>query len=549
MFSDSTHIPKLNLSEKVFKIKKNQRPKNIKLIDIYDVLITWYYILEVFREEEYEKLVKIAKVSLSLCLNYFVIRPKESNILENLSIYEDETVFKIKKSILSFDVLEKSPLYYFNEKLNSINLYDIEKVKDYCSDLLEKYYYTYGYDQNYKLIVDACFHLSMLKFNIISTEQVNQNIIDKIKKISAPKEIQDKIENVESYLKDRVNSTFNFYGDKMNDIEKDAIKLLDKYYLNYGFDENLSIIDSCIVLSIENMGLSNDFVIEESIYDKIKNLNEKRTLLLSDYTEKIKVEEIPIHDTSNIRVKLDKNYVYRFSQKYDSSIPNHFIKEIFCFNKLGRNYTLCKSDNFYILVSERIQGQSLCSFINEGNLNENNLKKIMKSILLEIKELQSFKIIHNDIKCENIIINSDYETKIIDFEFSSVLLNHKRKKPDIGGSCAYCAPERFADFPPNIKSDIWSLGVMFAEMIRVCKVGITKEFIDGNFRYEPLFNLGCGRREFINSLSKFDKNFLKERICVNDNSVIEFCSLMLNKCISKRKSVEKILKHEWINCD
>lgn len=81
-------------------------------------------------------------------------------------------------------------------------------------------------------------------------------------------------------------------------------------------------------------------------------------------------------------------------------------------------------------------------------------------------------VVHRDIKCENLLLDKDYNIKITDFGFArSGMLPDKDQKMPLSetycGSYAYACPEILTGTPYIAqKSDIWSLGVVLYVMVR-----------------------------------------------------------------------------------
>lgn len=119
-------------------------------------------------------------------------------------------------------------------------------------------------------------------------------------------------------------------------------------------------------------------------------------------------------------------------------------------------------DNKYIyLVMEYCPGGELFQMIaNQENqtFNESKAAEIMHKLVNAINHCHANRIIHRDIKAENIMIGKDGEIKLIDFGLAYT----KRKGEsvhEIAGTPFYMAPEiLMGDY--SFPVDIWSLGVL-----------------------------------------------------------------------------------------
>ena len=82
-----------------------------------------------------------------------------------------------------------------------------------------------------------------------------------------------------------------------------------------------------------------------------------------------------------------------------------------------------------------------------------------------VQYLHTKKIAHRDIKLDNIMVNENYDVKIIDFGFS--LFTTKNKKLNLHcGTPSYMAPELVAkkDYLGS-PVDVWALGVLLYKML------------------------------------------------------------------------------------
>ncbi len=89
---------------------------------------------------------------------------------------------------------------------------------------------------------------------------------------------------------------------------------------------------------------------------------------------------------------------------------------------------------------------------------------IMKQIIKGYQELARNNTIHRDLKPANILINGGY-FKICDFGFSKVIKDPTVANKTCVGSPIYMAPQILDKKDYSAKCDIWSLGIIFYELL------------------------------------------------------------------------------------
>ncbi|GEM_PF-4823968 len=106
-----------------------------------------------------------------------------------------------------------------------------------------------------------------------------------------------------------------------------------------------------------------------------------------------------------------------------------------------------------------------------GKMSEQEVRKVIHDVAAGLAYLHERDIIHQDIKPDNILIDSAGNYVITDFGISTRARSTLRKSvaassANSGGTIAYMGPERFGKEPAPIKaSDIWSLGAMCYELM------------------------------------------------------------------------------------
>ncbi|MCM8804166.1 MAG: serine/threonine protein kinase [Candidatus Omnitrophica bacterium] len=128
-------------------------------------------------------------------------------------------------------------------------------------------------------------------------------------------------------------------------------------------------------------------------------------------------------------------------------------------------YKIGKKNGLYYIIMEYISGKSLRLMLNNLEIFPDKILYILIKVGEGIKYIHSKKVVHNDIKPENIIVGNDLkEIKIIDFGFAEKISFLKKKRSLIGGTEKYIAPERKKGII-DLRSDIYSYGVLLEEYL------------------------------------------------------------------------------------
>ena len=107
---------------------------------------------------------------------------------------------------------------------------------------------------------------------------------------------------------------------------------------------------------------------------------------------------------------------------------------------------------------------SLATFIRSGNrLNETQLRDIMACCLMGLTYLHAKKIIHRDIKPDNLFLSEQGVIKVGDFGLAAQLNSSASRRSAMCGTPLYMAPEVFKE-QTCLASDLWSLGISAIEL-------------------------------------------------------------------------------------
>ena len=118
------------------------------------------------------------------------------------------------------------------------------------------------------------------------------------------------------------------------------------------------------------------------------------------------------------------------------------------------------------LVMEYMEGVSLAQYIKQkGRLSVKESYSIMKKLLDALEYSHSKGVIHRDIKPQNVFILENLEVKLSDFGIAKMESSDLTKPGMVLGTPVYMSPEQIRAEKVDARSDLFSAGVIFYEMI------------------------------------------------------------------------------------
>ncbi|XP_055827589.1 serine/threonine-protein kinase TIO [Solanum dulcamara] len=237
--------------------------------------------------------------------------------------------------------------------------------------------------------------------------------------------------------------------------------------------------------------------------------------------------------------------VYKGRRKYTGQtvamkfIPKHgksekdihnLRQEIEILRKLKHENIIEMLDSFespqeFCVVTEFAQGELFEILEDDKCLPEEQVQAIAKQLVRALHYLHSNRIIHRDMKPQNILIGAGSIVKLCDFGFARAMSTNTVVLRSIKGTPLYMAPELVREQPYNHTADLWSLGVILYEL----------------FVGQPPF--------YTNSVYALVRHIIKDPVKYPDNMSSTFKSFLkglLNKVPQNRLTWPALLDHPFV---
>jgi serine/threonine protein kinase len=292
------------------------------------------------------------------------------------------------------------------------------------------------------------------------------------------------------------------------------------------------------------------------------------------------------YNNIDVAVKIHKNdySCYNLAAKMECKLLNtidhpniiQLIDKFIYYDTTEKNYCLvyelCDCDLYQIM---KLSENSQIAKIKKANGNivfysfdKIFINSIIRNLLRGLIELHSNKIIHTDIKPENILIKegiakiSDFSTS--DWEYTC--------NSNTVGTRHYRSPENILGLNLTTKSDIWSIGCILFELITDNVLFYPRNYKAwGISRNEdhlalivellgpiPLWMLnGVNTYKYIKKNGKFKhitviypwtlKQILYKKYKINDEQLVDLLKSMLEIDPNKRASAQECLNHPYLN--
>lgn len=185
------------------------------------------------------------------------------------------------------------------------------------------------------------------------------------------------------------------------------------------------------------------------------------------------------------------------------------------------------NDDTTCIIMEYKKGLTLDRAFAERDFSEADVRYVLKQLVNITHYLHTTKkIVHRDIKPQNVIVDEFNNVSLIDFEFANFITD----MTEMVATPSSCEPEVISRTPYNKAGDVWSLGVLAYSLMAE-----SQSF--GGKSVEDIFKCICVSDPVL------PMRFRKQ---VSAN-FIDFLKYGLSKNPVNRPTIDKLASHPWLS--
>ena len=154
-----------------------------------------------------------------------------------------------------------------------------------------------------------------------------------------------------------------------------------------------------------------------------------------------------------------------------AEVKKRFFREAEAAGKLSHTnivtiYDVGEDYDLAYMAMELLDGTDLTQYCQkESLLPHRDVMKIISSVAQALDYAHGNGVVHRDIKPANIMVLKSGDVKVTDFGIARVMATSKTQTGVILGTPSYMSPEQIAGQKVDGRSDLFSLGVVFYELL------------------------------------------------------------------------------------
>jgi len=208
-------------------------------------------------------------------------------------------------------------------------------------------------------------------------------------------------------------------------------------------------------------------------------------------------------------------------------------------NVIQRIPMVCCDERYFSVLTEFAKYGDFFDIVSKGHLNSDVLIRTYFHQLIEgVEYIHSQGIAHLDLKLENIMLDADFELKIIDFDQAQMRTDNKITS---GGTVFYRAPEVIDATCTNFTAaDAYSAGIILYALVAK-EFPFVENIVDVNFQNSRSY------LTFANNNRNFwkMKAYAKKDKFLFGQDLIQLLNGMLHQNPQKRFTIEEIKESKW----
>ncbi|XP_019701055.1 serine/threonine-protein kinase fused isoform X2 [Harpegnathos saltator] len=124
-----------------------------------------------------------------------------------------------------------------------------------------------------------------------------------------------------------------------------------------------------------------------------------------------------------------------------------------------------ETDNEIVVITEYADKELYEILDKEGRLSEERAQVIACDLVSALYYLHSNRVLHRDLKPQNVLLEANGVAKLCDFGFARSMSTGTHVLTSIKGTPLYMAPELIEECPYDHNADLWSLGCIIYELV------------------------------------------------------------------------------------
>ncbi|XP_040842458.1 serine/threonine-protein kinase 36 [Ochotona curzoniae] len=123
-----------------------------------------------------------------------------------------------------------------------------------------------------------------------------------------------------------------------------------------------------------------------------------------------------------------------------------------------------ETDKEVVVVTDYAEGELFQILEDDGKLPEDQVQAIAAQLVSALYYLHSHRILHRDMKPQNILLAKGGGVKLCDFGFARAMSTNTMVLTSIKGTPLYMSPELVEERPYDHTADLWSVGCILYEL-------------------------------------------------------------------------------------